>query len=214
MTKITNWEDYEDDLIETQIKEKRRWKVIINLTKKSLTKGIRKTLGVILSVVSLLIIGCSDNRIGNNSDELFFDIDVRLPLDENGYYHLEMSRSTWQTLHRISGSVYTNDEPAELIRFDWYSSHYWYIGDTLGYIVEYDLTGDLEYVGYDTSYVTWFNGSEVPTSNCCSYSNSDGEVNNMIAPVQSMIGDTITISYVYRDYSNSLNEGNVNIVLD
>ena len=45
-------------------------------------------------------------------------------------------------------------------------------------------------------------------------SNSDGEVNNMIAPVQSMIGDTITISYVYRDYSNSLNEGNVNIVLD
>ena len=36
----------------------------------------------------------------------------------------------------------------------------------------------------------------------------------MIAPVQSMIGDTITISYVYRDYSNSLNEGNVNIVLD
>ena len=186
----------------------------MNLTKKSLTKGIRKTLGVILSVVSLLIIGCSDNRIGNNSDDLFFDIDVRLPLDENGYYHLEMSRSTWQTLHRISGSVYTNDEPAELIRFDWYSSHYWYIGDTLGYIVEYDLTGDLEYVGYDTSYVTWFNGSEVPTSNCCSYSNSDGEVNNMIAPVQSMIGDTITISYVYRDYSNSLNEGNVNIVLD
>ena len=91
----------------------------MNLTKKSLTKGIRKTLGVILSVVSLLIIGCSDNRIGNNSDELFFDIDVRLPLDENGYYHLEMSRSTWQTLHRLSGSVYTNDEPAELLRFDW-----------------------------------------------------------------------------------------------
>jgi hypothetical protein len=80
--------------------------------------------------------------------------------------------------------------------------------------VKYGLTDDLEYIGYDTTYVTWFNGSEVPTTNCCSYSNSDGEVNNMIAPVQSMIGDTITISYTYRDYSNSLNEGNVNIVLD
>ncbi len=162
----------------------------------------------------LFIIGCSDTRVGINYDELFFDIDVRLPLDENGYYHLEMSRETWQTLHRISGSVYTDEEPAELIRFNWYSSHFWYIGDTLGYVVEFGLTDDLEYVSYDTTYVTWFNGSEVPTTNCCSYSNSDGEVNNMIAPVQTMIGDTMTISYAYRDYSNSLTEGEVHVVLD
>ena len=186
----------------------------MNLTKKNLIEETRKTLGVIVSVLSLLIIGCSDNRIGINYDELFFDIDVRLPLDENGYYHLEMDTVSWQTLHRISGSVYTHDGPVDVVRFNWYSSHYWYIGDTLGYIVEYGLTDDLEYVSYDTTYITWFDGSEVPTTNCCSYSNSDGEVNNMIAPVQSMIGDTITISYVYRDYSNSLNEGNVNIVLD
>ena len=186
----------------------------MNLTKKNLIRGTRKTLGVIVSVLSLLIIGCSDNRVGINYDEVFFDIDVRLPLDENGYYHLQMNRSSWQTLHRISGSVYTNDEPAELIRFNWYSSHYWYIGDTLGYIIERGLTDDLEYVSYDTTYITWFNGSEVPTTNCCSYSNSDGEVNNMIAPVQSMIGDTMTISYTYRDYSSNLNEGEVQIVLD
>ena len=186
----------------------------MNLTKKNLIEETRKTLGVIVSVLSLLIIGCSDNRIGINYDELFFDIDVRLPLDENGYYHLQMDTLGWQTLHRISGSVYTHDGPVDVVRFNWYSSHYWYIGDTLGYIVEYGLTDDLEYVSYDTTYITWFDGSEVPTTNCCSYSNSDGEVNNMIAPVQSMIGDTITISYVYRDYSNSLNEGNVNIVLD
>ena len=186
----------------------------MNLTKKYLINETRKTLGVILSTLSLLIIGCSDNRVGVNYDELFFDIDVRLPLDENGYYHLQMDTLGWQTLHRISGSVYTHDGPVDVVRFNWYSSHYWYIGDTLGYIVEYGLTDDLEYVSYDTTYITWFDGSEVPTTNCCSYSNSDGEVNNMIAPVQSMIGDTITISYVYRDYSNSLNEGNVNIVLD
>tara|TARA_X000001036_G_scaffold436272_1_gene479110 strand:- start:743 stop:1303 length:561 start_codon:yes stop_codon:yes gene_type:complete len=186
----------------------------MNLLKRNLTKEIRKILGVILSTLSLLIIGCSDNRVGINYDELFFDIDVRLPLDENGYYHLEMDTVSWQTLHRISGTVYTHDGPEDVVRFNWYSSHYWYIGDTLGYIIERGLTDDLEYVNYDTTYVTWFNGSEVPTTNCCSYSNSDGEVNNMIAPVQSMIGDTITISYAYRGYSNSLNEGNVNIVLD
>jgi len=161
----------------------------------------------------LIIVGC-DTRVGPDYDELFFDVDARLSLDENGYYHLVMERDSWQTLHRISGSVYTEEEPAELIRFNWYSSHYWYIGDTLGYIVSFGLTDDLEYVSYDTNYVTWFNGSEVPTTNCCSYSNSDGEVNNMIAPVQSMIGDTMTIGYRWSDYYNNLNEGTIEIVLD
>ena len=66
----------------------------MNLTKNIPIRGIRKTLESYYTVVSLLIIGCTDNRIGTNHDELFFDIDVRLPLDENGYYHLEMSRST------------------------------------------------------------------------------------------------------------------------
>ena len=161
----------------------------------------------------LIIVGC-DTRVGPDYDELFFDVDARLSLDENGYYHLVMERDSWQTLHRISGSVYTEDEPAELIRFNWYSSHYWYIGDTLGYVVSFGLTDDLEYVSYDTNYVTWFNGSEVPTTNCCSYSNSDGEVNNMIAPVQTMIGDTMTIGYRWSDYYNNLNEGTIEIVLD
>lgn len=161
----------------------------------------------------LIIVGC-DTRVGPDYDELFFDIDARLSLDENGYYHLVMERDSWQTLHRISGSVYTEEEPAELIRFNWYSSHYWYIGDTLGYVVSFGLTDDLEYVSYDTNYVTWFNGSEVPTTNCCSYSNSEGEINNMIAPVQSMIGDTMTIGYRWSDYYNNLNEGTIEIVLD
>ena len=161
----------------------------------------------------LIIVGC-DTRVGPDYDELFFDVDTRLSLDENGYYHLVMERDSWQTLHRISGSVYTEEEPAELIRFNWYSSHYWYIGDTLGYVVSFGLTDDLEYVSYDTNYVTWFNGSEVPTTNCCSYSNSEGEINNMIAPVQSMIGDTMTIGYRWSDYYNNLNEGTIEIVLD
>ena len=43
---------------------------------------------------------------------------------------------------------------------------------------------------------------EVPTINCCSYSNSDGEVNTMIAPVQTMVGDTMTIRMYFwnNDY--------------
>ena len=39
-----------------------------------------------------------------------------------------------------------------------------------------------------------FNGLEVPTSNVLSYSNSYGQLSNMIAPVKSMIGDTLRLT--------------------
>ena len=48
----------------------------------------------------------------------------------------------------------------------------------------------------DTSYVTWFDGFEVPTINETCYSTNDGEINIMFAPVQTMKGDTITVTGV------------------
>ena len=60
-------------------------------------------------------------------------------------------------------------------------------------------TDDLEYVSYDTNYVTWFDGDEVPIINSASYSDYDGYVNTMMAPVRTMIGDTATIYYGYWD---------------
>ena len=46
---------------------------------------------------------------------------------------------------------------------EWSSSHYWTLGDTLGYWIRQGLTDDLEWVSYDTSYVVGFDGQEVPT---------------------------------------------------
>ena len=41
---------------------------------------------------------------------------MRLPIDENGYYHLTINRDNWQTLHRVSGSVNTMDgNPIEFL---------------------------------------------------------------------------------------------------
>jgi len=36
-----------------------------------------------------------------------------------------------------------------------------------------------------------FSGMEVPTTNMTSLSNENGEINNVIAPVKSMVGDTM-----------------------
>ena len=155
------------------------------------------------SLLFLSLLGCSDLFLPYEPVEgephsweleLTVEPDPRLDLDDNGYYHLTLDRNNWQTLHRLSGHVYRGGEPLEVQKINWRSSHYWFIGDTLGYVVSIGLTDDLEYVSYDTSYVTWFNGWEVPTVNCCSYSNADGEVNTMFAPVQSMEGDTVMIT--------------------
>ena len=69
------------------------------------------------------------------------------------------------------------------------------MGDTLGYIVHQNntLNDNYHYMTPDTSYITWFEGFEVPTINETCYSTNDGEINIMFAPVQSMRGDTITV---------------------
>ena len=155
------------------------------------------------SLLFLLLFGCSDSVAFEpvEPDVIRVELNPRLNVDDNGYYHLELS-DNWQTLHRLSGTAYINDVPLEVLRVNWESSHYWYLGDTLGYIVNRYLTDDGIYVSVDTSYVVGFDGMEVPTVNCCSYSNSDGEVNTMFAPVQSMEGDTVTIRMYFFDEWN------------
>jgi|TARA_Y100000296_G_scaffold70347_1_gene84985 hypothetical protein len=161
----------------------------------------------IFSFILLVLVGCLDVIEPQSAEQnnIWVELDPRLDLDENGYYHLQIDTTSWQTLHRLSGTAYNNDVPFEALKVYWGSSHYWYIGDTLGYVVNMGLTDDLEYVSYDTSYITWFTGFEVPTINCCSYSNGDGEVNTMFAPVRTMISDSVTISmYYYNDVGNPI----------
>ena len=47
--------------------------------------------------------------------------------------------------------------------------------------------------------MTGFNDFIVPVINCCSYSNADGEINTMIAPVRSMMGDTMGVVVQFND---------------
>ena len=164
------------------------------------TKGI-KTL--FISVWLFLLFGCevSQPYYYEPVEPIEFELDVGLPKVDD-YYHLTLNTpdtGPWQNLHRISGYVYREGMPVDVVRFEWVSSHYWYNGDTLGYVIQRGLTDDLVYVSYDTSYITGFDGTEIPTVNCCSYSNVDGEVNTMIAPVRNMRGDTLTIGFLYSN---------------
>jgi len=178
-----------------------------------------KKLYPLLSVLFLIYWGCEDqtnddDNDDENVDEIVFNLEPRLDQDVNGYYHLELNPSSFQTLHRLSGHIYLNGEPLEVMRFQWESSHYWMLGDTLGYIVHQGLTDDLIYVSYDTTYITGFSDFLVPTINCCSYSNSDGEVNTMFGPVWTMRYDTVLVSVGYFDNSYNFINQSIEIVLD
>jgi len=162
----------------------------------------------ILTIGLFGIMGCSDPE---QDIELFIEIEPRLDQDANGYYHLVLNRNTWQTTHRLSGHITTEGQPAENIRIEWTSSHYWQLNDTLGYYIGYGYTDQLEYVALDSTYITGFEDYLVPTINCCSYSNAGGEINTMIAPVRSMIGDTMTVSIQFSDEEPI---GEIFIVLD
>jgi hypothetical protein len=167
-----------------------------------------KTLWAIAMMLMISIMSCTD--VGTDSG-MYIELEPLLRVDDNGCFHLELFRSTWQTTHRISGYVTVDGEPAELVRIEWTSSHYWKLNDTLGYYIDYGYTDQLEYIALDTTFITGFNDFIVPTINCCSYSNSEGEINTMIAPVRSMVGDTMIVGLKYSD-DNPI--GEIFIVLD
>ena len=175
---------------------------------------MKKTVLLIIPLL-FLFVGCDELTNDNDEDEVevVFNIEPRLDQDENGYYHLELNPLTFQTIHRLSGHIYGDGQPLDVVRFNWESSHYWTLNDTVGYIVHQGLTDDLVYVSYDTTYITGFSDFIVPTINCCSYSNSEGEVNTMFGPVWTMRFDTVLVSVGYFNNSNFVSQS-FEIVLD
>ena len=99
------------------------------------------------------------------------ELDARLPLDTNGYYHLELRQDVHQTIHRITGTVGNILEGIDPLKVSWDSNLEWYLQD-------------------ETS---------VGTSNQSSYV-IDGKVNNVIGPVKTMVGDTLILTGTIREY--------------
>ncbi len=152
----------------------------------------------------LILISCQDDNSEAENHEYRFEVEYEntgISKDNNDYFHLTIDRNNWQTLYRVRGIVYKDDEPAENIKFYWDSNLYWIIGDILGYIIKRGISDDVEYVNYDTTYITQFSGFEV---------------SNMIAPVETMVGDTLILSWIYFDwvYDSDTYEGEMKFVLE
>ena len=159
-------------------------------TKKNLTK-------IVLTVVSIFLIGC---ELEPQPIEYDFQLyGESLSLDENGFYHFDLNDGIIYNGITSRTKLTANTNNPNIQKIGFVASHYWYVGDTLGYVVSRGLTDDLVYVSYDTTYITQFNGFEVPIINGASYTNLDTLAYSWAAVPFSMIGDTVYISASYFD---------------
>ena len=124
-----------------------------------------------LFIVGLLLLSCNVTDDDIIRLEPTLELDGRLPIDDNGYYRLQLNGSSFQTIHTISGTVGNTlywDEP---MKVEWDSNLVWYLQ----------------------------NEFEVSTANPASYV-VDGKVMNVIGPVQTMIGDTLILTGTIREH--------------
>ena len=130
-----------------------------------------------------------------------------LLFDVNGYYHLKLDVTKNQTLSRVTGKILVDGkEPYPPEKIDWESNLYWWLkkGDTVAYITK-------AYVNYFTGQYTIVSlpplisskDELVPTSNFASYSGNGGKINNMIAQIYTMKGDTLILKAKHT-FSNQI----------
>ena len=139
------------------------------------------------------------------------ELDARLPLDINGYYHLKLNPNTNQTTHRISGKVLNIIEPTKV---SWDSNLYWWLlkGDVVINITKTYInyfTGELTYVNLPP--LTNWKDMLVPTVNTSSYVSDGGEINTIIAPIFSMRTDTLEVRSTINEWDITQT---IKIVLD
>lgn len=131
-----------------------------------------------------------------------------LPKDQNGLYHLQITAVGNSQSHRVVGKILVNGKepyPNEKVTFE--SNLYWWVrqGDTTAVITQ-------AYINYFTGQYTIINlppmiaskDELVPTTNCCSYSGKNGEINTVIAPIREMIGDTMILKAYHYPSNKTL----------
>ena len=64
---------------------------------------IRKIVGIITLIGFSLFIGCES---AEPIVPITFELQLESGIDSNGYYHVSIDTTRWQTIYRISGNVY------------------------------------------------------------------------------------------------------------
>ena len=164
--------------------------------------------GMLLIVLALFsfLTSCTKEDDITIPDNYTMELDGRLDTTNEGLYKLELNSTdnSIQTIHTIGGTLLNNGEEPYPQLVEWESSHNWTLNDTAYVIVRRTINVLGDWVVIDTSYVTGFNGSSVPTINEFSYSGAGGEINTVIAPIDEMVGDTLIVKARFEDIEETI----------
>ena len=121
----------------------------------------------------MFLVGCSDSMSAEPVETYDFQIETRLELDSNGYYHFNMDN-------------YTNGGSQALIRFTAHTNNpeiqfVWWDCNTTW---DYDFMGTLH---------------SVDIINHSSYTDALGQANTMFGPQVFMVSDTVIVYVGYTD---------------
>jgi hypothetical protein len=173
-----------------------------------ITIKLLKFIVLLVSVLVFLILltSCTKEDDITIPDFYTMELDGRLDTTNEGLYKLELNSSdnSIQTIHTIGGTLLNNGEEPYPQLVEWESSHNWTLNDTAYVIVRRTINALGNWVTIDTSYVTGFNGSSVPTINEFSYSGDGGEINTVIAPINEMVGDTLIVKARFEDIEETI----------
>ena len=176
-------------------------------TEKMTTK-LLKFIFLFISVLILLTLltSCEDTIMDELPDNYTLELDSRLDTTDDGLYKLELNstQNSIQTIHRISGKLLNNGEEPYPQLVEWESSHQWTLNDTAYVFIRRTINVLGDWVNVDTTYVTGFAGSIVPTINEFSYSSDGGEINTVIAPIDEMVGDTLIVKARFEDIHETI----------
>ena len=176
-------------------------------TEKMTTK-LLKFIFLFISVLILLTLltSCEDTIMDEMPDNYTLELDSRLDTTDDGLYKLELNstQNSIQTIHRISGKLLNNGEEPYPQLVEWESSHQWTLNDTAYVFIRRTINVLGDWVDVDTTYVTGFAGSIVPTINEFSYSSDGGEINTVIAPIDEMVGDTLIVKARFEDIHETI----------
>ena len=153
--------------------------------------GLNILKNVSVSLLLLIAIGCEDDPIGpGDFPDDNINVLVSMPLIER----IELNDYSWQTLVTIYGNLESDDIDVEFMRVEWDSDMFWLIYDTTGYFradcrgcvsgTWYSSDGSTEDMQYDFH-------TMAPVTNQVSLADSGGEFGNVLAPVRSMIGESM-----------------------
>tara|TARA_R110000765_G_scaffold257551_2_gene357828 strand:- start:832 stop:1395 length:564 start_codon:yes stop_codon:yes gene_type:complete len=179
--------------------------------KEQTEKFALNALGYVVAIMGVLfllsiLVSCTKEDDITIPDNYTLELDGRLDTTTDGLYKLELNstQNSIQTIHRITGKLLNNGEEPYPQLVEWESSHNWTLNDTAYVIVRRTINALGNWVIIDTSYVTGFNGIDVPTINEFSYSGTEGEINTVIAPIDNMIGDTLIVKARFEDLQKTI----------